>query len=174
MPEPMRHLVLGGARSGKSTYAEQQGLAMAGIRRWVYVATADAGDHEMAARIEHHRAGRDACWTTVEEPLRLAEMLNTYNDPATCILVDCLTLWLGNCLARECWAAEQRALIDAVSASRAGLLMVSNEVGSGVVPLGEMSRQFVDESGRLHQQLARMCDQVTMVVAGLPLTLKSG
>lgn len=169
-----RHLILGGARSGKSGYAEQRGLEAPGVRRWVYVATGDAGDDEMAARIRHHRASRDARWHTVEEPVHLASVLRRHNEPETCVLVDCLTLWLSNCLARDCWQAEGEALIEAVNASRANLLLVSNEVGSGVVPLGETSRQFVDESGRLHQRLAERCDRVTLVVAGLPLELKPG
>lgn len=172
MPDQYRHLILGGARSGKSGYAEQCALAAPGIRQWVYVATADAGDAEMDARIRNHRAARDARWHTVEETTRLASVLAAYDDAETCVLVDCLTLWLSNCLARDCWIAERDALIDTVAASRSRLLLVSNEVGSGVVPLGEMSRRFVDESGRLHQRLGELCGRVTLVVAGLPLTLK--
>lgn len=167
-----KQLILGGARSGKSDYGERQALAMPGISQWIYMATADAGDAEMAARIRHHRAGRDARWYTVEEPIQLADAVSRHNDADTCVLVDCLTLWLSNCLARGCWEHERDAFVEEVSASRANLGLISNEVGSGVVPLGEMSRQFVDESGRLHQQLAALCDRVTLVVAGLPLVLK--
>lgn len=167
-----KHLILGGARSGKSGYAELQALATPGIQQWIYVATADAGDAEMAARIQHHRNARDACWQTVEEPAQLASVLARYDDTNTCVLVDCLTLWLTHCLAGECWAAERDAFVEAVAASRANLLLVSNEVGSGVVPLGEMCRRFVDASGRLHQRLASVCDRVTLVVAGLPVGLK--
>lgn len=172
MPDSRKHLILGGARSGKSGFAERQALAAPGLRHWVYVATADAGDAEMDERIRQHRAERDARWRTVEEPIRLASALAACDDAETCVLVDCLTVWLSNCLAGDCWAAERDALIDAVAASRARLLLVSNEVGSGVVPMGEMSRRFVDESGWLHQRLAGLCDRVTLVTAGLPLTLK--
>lgn len=172
MPEPDKHLILGGARSGKSHFAEQQALAMPDIKRWVYIATADDKDDEMGERIRKHRAARDQRWQTVEEPKHLAAALATHDAPETCMLVDCLTLWLSNCLAHACWAHERDALIEQVRAMRGSLLMVSNEVGSGVVPLGQMSRQFVDESGRLHQRLAEHCERVTLVTAGLPLELK--
>lgn len=172
MPEPDKHLILGGARSGKSGFAEQHALSMLDIKHWVYIATADAGDGEMDDRIRQHRADRDQRWRTAEEPIHLASALSTHDATRTCILVDCLTLWLSNCLVHDCWAVERDALIEHVRTSQGRLLLVSNEVGSGVVPLGQMSRQFVDESGRLHQQLAQHCDRVTLVTAGLPLTLK--
>lgn len=167
-----KHLILGGARSGKSGHAERQALAAPDARRWIYVATASADDAEMATRIRHHRATRAACWQTVEQPTALAATLQAHDDAHTCVLVDCLTLWLSNCLARDCWPRERDALLDAVNATQARLFLVSNEVGSGVVPLGQMSRRFVDESGRLHQRLAALCERVTLVTAGLPLTLK--
>jgi len=166
------HLILGGARSGKSRYGEQQALAATGVSRWVYVATASAQDAEMAVRIRHHRENRDPRWHTVEQPTRLGAALRAHDDVTTCVLVDCLTLWLNNCLAEDCWAHERDDLIDAVARSRARLVFVSNEVGSGVVPMGSLSRQFVDAAGRLHQRLAEQCTRVTLVVAGLPLTLK--
>ena len=166
----MHQLVLGGARSGKSAYAEAQ--AAASRQRLVYLATAEAGDAEMAQRIAHHRSGRDPGWLTVEEPLALAAQLAALNEAHNHIVVDCLTLWLSNCLATGCWEQQREALLALLPEVRATLYLVSNEVGSGVVPLGELSRRFVDESGRLHQQLATHCDRVTLVVAGLPLTLK--
>lgn len=170
-----RTLILGGVRSGKSRYAETRALSL-DVSRWCYVATARAGDAEMAARIRHHREQRDPRWQTVEAPLGLGACLRRLDAPHTCILVDCLTLWLSNCLADEAdagrWAAERDALLAAVADSRARLVFVSNEVGSGIVPLGALSRRFADEAGRLHQALAAHCDTVTLVVAGLPLTLK--
>ncbi|ERJ18796.1 Adenosyl cobinamide kinase-adenosyl cobinamide phosphate guanylyltransferase protein [Salinisphaera shabanensis E1L3A] len=169
----MKELVLGGTRSGKSGYAEAQALSLS-VSRWVYVATAQAGDDEMAARIQHHREQRDARWQTVEAPQALGDCLRRLDAPDTCILVDCLTLWLSNCLGDEAqrWAEEREALLAAVDDSRATLIFVSNEVGSGIVPLGALSRRFADEAGRLHQALAERCDRVMLVVAGLPLTLK--
>lgn len=170
--ENRTHLILGGARSGKSAFAERCALAAPDVSRWVYVATGQAYDAEMASRIRHHRARRDARWTTVEAPLELASTLAAHDDRATCVLVDCLTLWLSNALAADTWPAERDALLDAVAASRARLLLVSNEVGSGIVPLGTLSREFVDAAGRLHQALAARCARVTLVIAGLPTTLK--
>ncbi|MES1953628.1 bifunctional adenosylcobinamide kinase/adenosylcobinamide-phosphate guanylyltransferase [Salinisphaera hydrothermalis] len=167
------HLILGGARSGKSAFAEREALATSGAERFIYIATADAHDDAMAARIAHHRAHRDARWQTVEAPLQLGATLVQHDAPDTVILVDCLTLWLSNALAADCWEAERAGLIEALSACRGRVLLVSNEVGSGVVPLGELSRVFVDEAGRLHQALAGLCARVSLVVAGLPLDLKS-
>ena len=165
------HLVLGGTRSGKSAHAERLALAC-DARRWCYIATAQAGDDEMAERIAHHRATRDARWETVEAPLHLGATLQMLDDPQTCVLIDCLTLWLSNALAADCWADERAGLLDALAVSQAQLIMVSNEVGSGIVPLGQLSRRFADEAGRLHQDLAARCAQATLVVAGLPLILK--
>ncbi|MES1947644.1 bifunctional adenosylcobalamin biosynthesis protein CobP [Salinisphaera sp. C84B14] len=171
----MKTLVLGGTRSGKSRHAETRALSLP-VARWFYVATAQAGDDEMAARIQHHREQRDTRWQTVEAPRALGACLRRLDGPDRCILVDCLTLWLSNCLAEDTgtltWAEERDALLATVDASRARLIFVSNEVGSGIVPLGALSRRFADEAGRLHQALAACCDTVTLVVAGLPLTLK--
>ena len=165
-------LILGGRRSGKSGYAERCGLADATARRHVYIATGQAHDEAMAERIAHHRADRDARWHTVEAPLGLAKVLEAENTPGTVILVDCLTLWLSNALAADCWASERDALLAVLPTCQARVLMVSNEVGSGIVPLGELSRLFADEAGRLHQALAGLCRHVDLVVAGLPLHLK--
>lgn len=167
------HLVLGGARSGKSAHAEADALATLGARRFIYIATAEAHDAEMAERIARHRAEREACWQTVEAAHGLAATLANHDTPGTVVLVDCLTLWLSNALAAGTWADERDALLDRVASGyRARLVLVSNEVGSGIVPLGELSRAFVDEAGRLHQALAGHCARVSLVVAGLPLLLK--
>lgn len=169
---PSHHLVLGGARSGKSALAERDALATRRADRWIYIATGQAHDDAMAERIAQHRAHRDARWQTVEAPLELAAMIKTHDAPGTVILVDCLTLWLSNALAAGTWAAERDALLSRLPECSARLVFVSNEVGSGIVPLGELSRTFADEAGRLHQALAALCPRVSLVVAGLPLDLK--
>ncbi|MFO1372030.1 MAG: bifunctional adenosylcobinamide kinase/adenosylcobinamide-phosphate guanylyltransferase [Candidatus Competibacteraceae bacterium] len=168
----MKEFILGGARSGKSAFAQQKALA-SGLSV-VYLATAQAGDMEMAERIAHHRAERPADWGLVEEPLALAAALQTHAAPQRCLLVDCLTLWLSNLLAAgdECLEAERRALLDLLPTLPGRVLLVSNEVGQGIVPANPLARRFRDEAGRLHQAVARCCDRVTLVVAGLPLTLK--
>lgn len=166
----MKELILGGARSGKSRYAEQQ--AVHGGLPVTYVATATADDDEMARRIRRHRADRPAHWHTVEAPLRLAEALEIHAAAGHCLLVDCLTLWLSNCLARDLWAQQRRALLDVLPGLPGTVRLVSNEVGQGVVPMGELSRRFVDEAGWLHQDLAPLCDRVTFVTAGIAQTLR--
>jgi len=169
----MRTLILGGARSGKSTLAER--LAVESGRELVYVATAQAGDEEMAARIAHHRARRSAQWLNVEEPLQLASVLHQYARENRCLLVDCLTLWLSNLLCDDDpqrLSREWEALLDALPQLPGEVLMVSNEVGMGIIPMGALSRRFVDEAGRLHQSIAAMSERVLFVVAGLPWVLK--
>ncbi len=168
----MRQLILGGARSGKSALAER--LAVESGHEVIYIATAEAGDGEMAARIARHRADRPEQWHTVEEPLALAAVLRAEAGPGRLLLVDCLTLWLSNLMAagEECWESERAALLELLPQLPGDIIMVSNEVGLGVVPMGELSRRFVDEAGRLHQALAPHCDEVTFVAAGLPLKLK--
>lgn len=166
----MKELVLGGARSGKSRHAERTALATGAAV--VYVATATAGDDAMAERIRRHRADRPADWSTVEVPLDLAGALEASAAPDRCLLVDCLTLWLSNCLGAGDWAARRQALLESLPDLPGTVLLVSNEVGQGVVPLGELSRRFVDEAGWLHQDLAAICDRVTFVTAGIPQTLK--
>ncbi|HZV21490.1 MAG TPA: bifunctional adenosylcobinamide kinase/adenosylcobinamide-phosphate guanylyltransferase [Hyphomicrobiales bacterium] len=161
-------LVLGGARSGKSAYAE--GLIAASPAPWVYCATARAEDREMRARIAHHRARRGVGWRTVEEALQLAALLAAEKRP---ILVDCLTLWLTNVmLAGKDVHAEVQALIEAVNRRNAPLVLVSNEVGLGIVPDNALARDFRDHAGRLHQELAKIVDRVVFMVAGLPMVLK--
>jgi adenosylcobinamide kinase/adenosylcobinamide-phosphate guanylyltransferase len=167
----MKTLILGGARSGKSALAErlaeESGLAV------TYVATATAGDAEMAERIAHHRSRRPAAWTLAEEPVALAHCLRRHATPDRCLLVDCLTLWLANSLGdEETFQRERAALLETLPGLPGRIILVSNEVGMGIVPLGELSRRFVDEAGRLHQDLARLCDQVVFVAAGLPLMMK--
>lgn len=169
----MRTLILGGARSGKSALAER--MAMASGHEVIYIATAQAHDDEMAARIAHHRSRRPVRWQIVEEPLALAETLKTHARPGRCVLVDCLTLWLSNLLGDEDpsrFETERGALLNLLPSLTGQVLLVSNEVGLGVVPLGELTRRFVDEAGRLHQALAAKCETVLFVAAGLPLALK--
>lgn len=169
------HLILGGARSGKSRYAEERAKknALANHQSLVYVATAEVkSDTEMKSRIILHQQRRDSSWRLIEEPLHLAAIL----DEATaqqCVLIDCLTLWLTNALMNDRWGEVKTALLLSLKNTSASVFFVSNEVGSGVVPMGELSRQFVDEAGCLHQELAELCEQVTLVVAGLPLSLKA-
>lgn len=168
----MKEFILGGARSGKSGFAQRRALA-SGLQV-TYLATAQAGDAEMADRIARHRAERPAGWGLVEEPLALAAALRTHAAPDRCLLVDCLTLWLSNLLAAgdRRLSTETDALLDALPALPGRILLVSNEVGQGIVPANPLARRFRDEAGRLHQAVAGRCDRVTLVVAGLPLTLK--
>ncbi|QDH70913.1 bifunctional adenosylcobinamide kinase/adenosylcobinamide-phosphate guanylyltransferase [Marilutibacter alkalisoli] len=169
----MHSLILGGARSGKSALAER--LALDSGLAVTYIATAQAGDGEMATRIAHHRARRPAHWGCVEEPLALAATLHAHAAADRCLLVDCLTLWLSNLLADpggERFGLEREALLEVLPELPGRILLVSNEVGLGVVPMGELSRRFVDEAGRLHQALAQRCGQVLFVAAGLPMALK--
>lgn len=167
----MIRLITGGARSGKSTLAER--LAQASGREVVYIATAQAGDGEMRERVALHRARRPAHWQTLEEPLRLVEMIQAQQGPERCLLVDCLTLWLTNLLLAEAdMRAQREALCQALAEAAGEIILVSNETGMGIVPLGELSRRFVDEAGWLNQAVAAQADQVVFTVAGLPLTLK--
>ncbi len=169
----MRTLILGGARSGKSRLAEK--LASESGLEVVYIATAQAQDTEMSARIAHHRARRPAGWVTVEEPLALAAAIAFHAGPGRCLLVDCLTLWLTNLLlhpSAELFARERDALLEILPGLQGRILLVGNETGMGIVPVGELSRRFSDEAGWLHQALAERCDNVLLTVAGLPLTLK--
>lgn len=169
----MQSLILGGARSGKSRYAEL--LAQNQVHEVYYIATAQAHDYEMQQRIQHHRDSRPTHWTTIEEPLALANTLQHYAQPARVLLVDCLTLWLTNLLCLEDaqrFQQETDQLLNCLPSLPGRIILVSNEVGLGVVPMGELTRQYVDNAGRLHQQLAAQMDQVIFMVAGLPHTLK--
>lgn len=179
-----RTLVIGGARSGKSAHAEK--LATESGKQVVYVATAHAGDAEMAARIAHHQQRRQAGWTTVEECMALGEVIARWSTPERVLLVDCLTVWLSNLLfsAQQdfpeigeivppaCFHEERASLLQALQQAVGDVILVSNEVGMGVIPQGAVSRWFVDEAGRLNQAVAALCDRAVLVVAGLPLALK--
>ncbi|CAI3107147.1 Bifunctional adenosylcobalamin biosynthesis protein CobP [Acinetobacter calcoaceticus] len=169
----MLQLILGGARSGKSRLAEQ--TAIATQLAVTYVATAQALDPEMQNRIAHHQNQRPAHWSLVEEPLFLAKTLQKIDRPNQIILVDCLTLWLTNLLLLEDQNVQEfecEQLIDVLPQLQSEIILVSNETGLGVVPLGEISRQFVDEAGRLHQALGQIADKVMFCVAGFPMILK--
>jgi adenosylcobinamide kinase / adenosylcobinamide-phosphate guanylyltransferase len=171
MIAPRLTLVLGGARSGKSRHAE--GLITASAPPpWIYIATAQALDAEMTERIGHHRARRGSGWEAIEAPHDLAGAIgNVLPDAA--LLVDCLTLWLTNrMLAEADIATETAALEKALGRRRGPTVMVSNEVGSGVVPDNALARRFADLQGRLNQRIAAHADRVVLVVAGLPLTVK--
>jgi adenosylcobinamide kinase / adenosylcobinamide-phosphate guanylyltransferase len=165
---PRLTLVIGGARSGKSAWAEAAIMA-AGAPAY-YLATATAGDAEMAERIRHHQARRGAFWTTVEEQMDLAARLRDIGRP---VLVDCLTLWLTNLLLadrpveREC-----EALAAALQQLPGPIVLVANEVGFGIVPDNALARRFRDAAGRLNQAVAAIADRVVLLVAGVPLTLK--
>lgn len=164
-------LVLGGARSGKSAYAERLLAEHCGTR--IYVATAEAQDAEMAQRIADHQAQRGAGWTTLVAPLDLVETLQTHCRPDSAVLVDCLTLWLSNLMgaARDV-AAESVKLAAALPNLEGRTVFVANEVGLGIVPENALARRFRDEAGRLNQAIAQAADRVVFIAAGLPLTLK--
>ena len=166
-------LILGGARSGKSRLAEQ--IAKDSNLNVTYIATAQAFDREMQARIEHHQAQRPGHWTVIEEPLYLADCLIELDQPNQLILVDCLTLWMSNLLMHENAELQMQQcqkLLDILPILQAEVILVSNETGLGVIPMGEISRKFVDESGRLHQQLGQISEKVIFCVAGFPMMLK--
>jgi adenosylcobinamide kinase/adenosylcobinamide-phosphate guanylyltransferase len=161
--------VLGGARSGKSRYAES--LVTALPPPWLYVATAEAGDSEMVARVAAHQARRGPSWTTIETPRNVAETLGTHADTPT--LVDCLTLWLSNVMLADADVdAEIEQLDGALARAAAPIVLVANEVGFGIVPDSALGRRFRDLQGLLNQRIAARADRVVLVVAGLPLTLK--
>jgi adenosylcobinamide kinase / adenosylcobinamide-phosphate guanylyltransferase len=162
-------LILGGARSGKSRYAES--LVGALPPPWAYVATAQAGDEEMAARIAAHRARRGAGWRIFEAPEELVEALALCNGMP--VLVDCLTLWLSNLMLAEAdIEKETTRLEDALMTAVAPVVLVSNEVGAGIVPEHPLGRRFRDQQGILNQRIAARADRVVLMVAGLPLAVK--
>lgn len=191
-------LIIGGARSGKSSLAER--YAKSSNLPVTYIATAQAFDSEMQKRIELHQSDRPEHWQLIESPLLLAKAIESAmsaastdkvkNPQGICILVDCLTLWLSNCLCKpsveinnavDCnlayWQQEKQQLLELLESIQqqdgVNIILVSNEVGHGIVPMGELSRQFVDQAGWLHQAIANIADDVEFVMAGLPLTLKS-
>jgi adenosylcobinamide kinase / adenosylcobinamide-phosphate guanylyltransferase len=170
-PMPRTLLVLGGARSGKSSFAEAQ-VAASGLSR-IYLATATAGDGEMRDRIAHHRARRGAGWHTVEEPLELVEALQRNAMREAAVLVDCLTLWLSNLMhAGRDPDIEAARLVEWLRTASGLVVLVSNEVGLGLVPETLLGRSFRDAQGRLNQQVAAAASEAVFVAAGLPLWLK--
>jgi len=166
-------LILGGARSGKSRLAER--LAVESGLDVIYIATSQPLDGEMNQRVISHRQRRPEHWGLIEEPVELARVLRENAQPGRCLLVDCLTLWLTNLLMLEDpqrLNQERDALLGCLAALPGQIIFVSNETGMGVVPLGELTRRYVDEAGWLHQALAERCQRVVLTVAGLPMTLK--
>ncbi len=170
----MRQLILGGARSGKSVLAEQR--AQASQLRVLYIATAEVRDYEMAERVMQHRVRRPPSWVLLECPLYLAAALQRQAAPETCILVDCLTVWLSNLMhaGHEVLEREKEALLALLPTLPGQIVLVSNEVGEGIVPANDLARRFRDEAGWLNQAVAALCERVTFTVAGLPLELKGG
>jgi len=183
------HLILGGARSGKSSFAEKQAQhhEQHAQSQVYYLATAQALDEEMSARIKQHQQQRSARWPLIESPIKLSQAIeqrvlkhqSEHKAPVT-VLVDCLTLWLTNCLCspiKNCWQQEKQSLLKLLASyaqsGTVNLLLVSNEVGHGIVPMGELSRNFVDQAGWLHQDLAAIATQVDFIIAGIALSLKS-
>lgn len=169
----MKELIIGGSRSGKSRLAEQH--AKASGLPVTYIATATVGDGEMAARIAQHQSRRPPEWRLVEEPLRLADALQRHAARESCILVDCLTLWLSNLVCGDEVAQlqeERDRFLEALPELPGHVILVASEVGMGIVPMGELSRRFSDEAGSLNQSVAAVCDEVTLTVAGLPYPLK--
>jgi len=182
----MKTFILGGVKSGKSRFAEQQAKqcfdrcnstqasSHASIK---VIATATAWDAEMQARIDKHISERPENWLTIEEPIYLAQALNKAEVENGVVIIDCLTLWLTNLLMHEnstLLEQEIAAFELALDACAANVFIVSNETNMGVVPLGDMTRKYCDQAGLLHQRIAQICDEVKLVVAGLPLILKSG
>jgi adenosylcobinamide kinase/adenosylcobinamide-phosphate guanylyltransferase len=171
------HLILGGARSGKSAFAEK--LAIESGLPVTYIATAQVYDAEFGQRVEHHKIRRPAHWRTLEQPFNLGANIAEVAKAGECVIVDCLTLWLAQCICPDCerpdhlsWPQERQSLLDTLAKVNGTLLLVSNEVGMGIVPLGEINRQFQDEQGRLNQAIAQLADKVSFIAAGLPLSLK--
>ncbi|MDP4028563.1 MAG: bifunctional adenosylcobinamide kinase/adenosylcobinamide-phosphate guanylyltransferase [Gallionella sp.] len=169
----MRELILGGVRSGKSRLAEQHandsGLDV------VYVATAQVRDAEMQQRIAHHQARRPTHWQVVEAGHNLAQVLQQQAGNGRCVLVDCLTLWLTQLLCDLSDTELRRevdSLLSVLPALPGKIILVSNETNMGIVPLGELSRRYCDEAGRLHQQVGALCERVILTVAGMPLIVK--
>ena len=173
-------LILGGARSGKSALASR--LAEQSGKRIVFIATATTLDDEMAERVQRHQQERPAHWRTVEASRALSSAITSHASSAQLLLIDCLTLWLCNLLHDETGqavtdsetavAGARQQLLDALSSAPGEIILVANEVGLGIVPMGALSRRFIDEAGRLNQAIAAQADRVLFVVAGLPMALK--
>ncbi|MFO6424994.1 bifunctional adenosylcobinamide kinase/adenosylcobinamide-phosphate guanylyltransferase [Motilimonas sp. KMU-193] len=186
----MIKLILGGARSGKSRYGEQ--LALQSKHRVNVLVTAQVYDQEMQQRVAAHRQQRPATWQTTETPFDLGNAITQHHQTGDCLLVDCLTLWVTNELLRfdiehqgaqlsQHWQQQKQQLLDALALAKqqdqdkqvvGDIILVSNEVGMGIVPMGAINRRFVDETGWLHQSIATLADEVYWVVAGLPQRIK--
>ncbi len=172
----MISFILGGARSGKSRLAEKKAFE-SGLPVH-YLATAQVWDDEMVDRVKHHKSRRPTEWPTIEEPLDIIPVIKTLTcDQKTCVLLDCLTLWMTNLLLLDddqALAERQQAFLDFLHQGVEGhLILVSNEVGQGIVPTNKLARRFVDESGRLHQGIAEIADEVIFVTAGISQVLKA-
>jgi len=166
-------LVLGGARSGKSAYAEN--LAKQSGNKVIYLATAEIRDDAIAERVKLHQDSRPSEWTTVNTPTALAKSLQQHAGENVTLLVDCLTMWVTNLLCSEdkaLLALERQALLDVLTTLSGEVILVSNEVGMGIIPMGELTRDYVDVAGKLHQDVAKLSDHAVLIVAGLPLVLK--
>ncbi|MGO3346704.1 MAG: bifunctional adenosylcobinamide kinase/adenosylcobinamide-phosphate guanylyltransferase [Marinomonas sp.] len=170
----MKHLILGGVRSGKSAFAETQ-IEQSG-KPVYYLATSQVWDDEMAQRVELHQQRRPKSWQLVEEPIKLAAALQRVNQSNNAVIVECLSLWMSNLLCLEddaVFAYETQQLLTIVEGFEGDLVIVSGEVGLGIMPMNALARRFADEIGIINQQLAKLTDRVTFVAAGLPMKLKS-
>lgn len=171
----MKQFILGGTRSGKSALAER--LAAASGKTVRYIATTDRShnDVEMEQRIAQHLQQRPSQWRTTESPIELASAITQYASSDSCLLIDCLTLWISNCLLSDdpqCWPVQRQQLLASLVNVPGDIIIVSNEVGQGLIAMDSLSRRFVDASGLLHQRVAEHCDRVILTVAGLPMALK--
>lgn len=177
----MKTLILGAVRSGKSRYAETLSvdLSRKAQSRLIYIATSHPNDDEMQKRVNEHQTQRKLSgenWVTVEETLYLADILKDLSTPKTTILIDCLTLWMTNLLCHKdihLLKIETQKVLNTLTEVKGDIVFVSNETGLGIVPENKLSRDFIEEMGLFHQSLAAACDQVSFVVAGLPITLKA-
>jgi adenosylcobinamide kinase / adenosylcobinamide-phosphate guanylyltransferase len=170
----VKELILGGVRSGKSRLAESR--ARQSSCEVVYLATANTGDDPgLQQRIRQHRERRPAHWQLVEEPIGLAAALRFHAADHRCVLIECLTLWLTNLLCAAdsaVFSRERAAFMETLPGLPGQIILVSNETGLGIVPVGELTRRFIDEAGLMHQELAQICDRVIFTIAGLPHSLK--
>jgi adenosylcobinamide kinase/adenosylcobinamide-phosphate guanylyltransferase len=175
MHAALKTLILGGVRSGKSRYADE--FARTAGRPVTVIATGSAQDEEMAARIEAHRRNRPPQWSVIEEPIHLTAALRAAARADGVVIIDCLTLWISNLLCCEDTDALRREstdLIELLPTLPGDCLLISNEVGFGIIPVNALARRFGDEAGTLHQRLAVICDRVVLMIAGLPLLVKTG
>lgn len=166
----MIHFILGGAKSGKSQYAEAQIATYP--QPWIYLATGQAWDDEMKSKIIEHQQRRGTGWVTIEEPIEIAKYLSQTNESP--ILIDCLTLWLTNLMMdNRKIQDETQKLIGSLQSHQGDIFIVSNEVGQGIVPADPMTRDFRNYAGKLHQEIAKIADKFTFIVAGYPIQMKS-